>query len=58
MPVPKSLLALHLPGFPAPLLEEMGHHGDLVSVPAHTGLMRQGQYVKTVPVVISGLLKV
>jgi CRP/FNR family transcriptional regulator len=58
MPVALPLLRQHFPGFPAELLEKMATHSDLVTVPALTGLVRQGQYVKVVPIVLNGLLRV
>jgi CRP/FNR family transcriptional regulator, anaerobic regulatory protein len=58
MPVALPLLQEYLTGYPPELLEKIASHADLVSVPAQTGLMRQGQYVKVVPIVLKGLLRV
>jgi CRP/FNR family transcriptional regulator, anaerobic regulatory protein len=58
MPVALSLLQQSLHGYPLPLLEKMASYTELVGFPAQTGLMRQGQYVKVVPIVLKGLLRV
>lgn len=58
MPVALSLLRQSLNGYPLPLLEKMARDADLVQFPAQTGLMRQGQYVKVVPIVLKGAVRV
>lgn len=48
----------HLPGFGAELTEAMASHGQLMEVPANTELVREGQYIKVIPIVLKGAIKV
>lgn len=41
-----------------PLLDELNEISQVMEVPADTKLLRDGQYVKVVPIVISGSIKV
>jgi len=47
-----------LPSLPLSLREEILEKGIRKEVPAGTELLREGQYVKVVPLVLSGLVKV
>lgn len=58
MAVDPSLLRLSLPYLPQELLAEFAREGELVSMPKGTVLLRQGQYVKVIPVVLEGLVRV
>lgn len=40
------------------LLAELENHADIQEVPANTVLLRDGQYVKVIPIVLRGLIKV
>lgn len=53
----KNLKSL-FPHFPDELLEEISRHSILKTFPADTEILREGQYIKAIPVVISGLIKV
>lgn len=48
----------HLPAFPAELLEEITEHGLLKEVPEAVEILKEGQYVKMIPIVLEGLVKV
>lgn len=47
-----------LPGFGLGLQQEMADHASLLELPAGTELLREGQYVKSIPIVIKGVIKV
>lgn len=51
-------LQKHLPGFSREILEVIAHHGTLKEVPAGVEIVREGQYVKAIPIVLEGLVKV
>lgn len=53
-----ALLSRSLPFLPPPLLAEFANHGEEVTVAKGSVLMRQGQYVKVIPVVLDGLVRV
>lgn len=40
------------------LIEEMLAKGQLLTIPAHQQIVREGQYIKHIPIVMNGLLKV
>ena len=40
------------------LLEEFNRNADLKTIPENTEILREGQYVKVIPLVVSGLIKV
>lgn len=42
----------------ADLLSALEEHADIREVPANTVLLRDGQYVKVIPIVLKGLIKV
>ena len=43
---------------PLPLREELKQHASLLSVEANTEILRENQYIKVLPIVVSGLIKV
>lgn len=49
---------LKLPFLSLALNEELSRHGSLVEVAAGEQLLREGQFVKTLPIVLDGLVKV
>jgi CRP/FNR family transcriptional regulator len=51
-------LQKHLPGFPRDVLEDIATHGALKEVPAGMEIVREGQYIKAIPIVLEGLVKV
>lgn len=53
-----KLLAALFPLFSPELLAEINTNSVLKSIPEDTEILREGQYVKVIPVVISGLIKV
>jgi CRP/FNR family transcriptional regulator len=40
------------------LLEEINRNADLKTIPENTEILREGQYVKVIPLVVTGLIKV
>jgi CRP/FNR family transcriptional regulator, anaerobic regulatory protein len=58
MPILQESLTPFLSHLNPVLVEEICLYADIVTFPARTGLLKRGQYVKVVPIVISGLLKV
>ncbi len=53
-----SLLKQKLPYLEQNLIEEIISKSADVTIPAHQQILREGQYIKTIPLVINGLLKV
>ena len=47
-----------LPNLNPQLLEKIATNANLVDIPKNTEVMREGQYVKAVPIVTNGLVKV
>lgn len=58
MPAEYTILKKHLPFLEVNLLLEIAEYGQWVELGTGTQLLREGQYVKVVPIVISGLVKV
>ncbi|MDN5212419.1 Crp/Fnr family transcriptional regulator [Fulvivirgaceae bacterium BMA12] len=54
----EDLINRHLSFLGKDLLGEILNHATLKQVPAHTEILRQGQYVKVIPLVLEGLVKV
>lgn len=48
----------YLPGFSTELQQEMAEHATLMEIPAGTEILREGQYVKVIPIVLTGVVKV
>lgn len=53
----KTLAGL-FPQFPTDLLAEIKKHSILKSLPENTEILREGQYIKVIPIVVNGLIKV
>lgn len=53
-----STLKQKLPLLEPALLEQIAEHAQEVTLPPMQQILREGQYIKTIPIVISGLLKV
>ena len=47
-----------LPALPLPLQEEIAAKGEVKQIPSGMEILREGQYVKVIPLVLSGLVKV
>jgi len=47
-----------LPQLSNELTKEISESGTIMEIPAGTEILREGQYVKVIPIVISGLIKV
>lgn len=54
----EKALALLFPHFRAEFLAEINQNSILKTIPEDTEILREGQYIKVIPVVISGLIKV
>ena len=55
----EEVLSLQLPHFREPeLADALSQHAQLVTVPAGTPILQDGQYVKTIPLLLTGLVKV
>lgn len=52
------LIKNHLHFLGPELLDEVNRYGIIKDIPADTEILREGQYVKVIPVVIEGLIKV
>ena len=48
----------YLPGFSNDLLQEIAAHARIKDIPAGMEILKEGQYVKAIPVVLEGLVKV
>lgn len=53
-----AVIREHLPGLPIELLHEIASEATIAEIPAHTEILHEGQYVKMLPVVLAGVLKV
>jgi CRP/FNR family transcriptional regulator, anaerobic regulatory protein len=58
MPIDIAPLSRSLPFLPPELLAEFAQYGEEIGVDKGSILMRQGQYVKVIPVVLEGLVRV
>lgn len=58
MPADLNMLQERLPYLGDSLLRTFAEHGDLTEIGAGVQLLREGQYVKVVPIVLEGLVKV
>lgn len=56
--IDESVIRQQLHYFGAPLLDELVQYAEPIQVPAGVEVMRQGQFVRHIPIVQSGLLKV
>lgn len=48
----------YLPSFNNDLLNEMATHSSMVEIPAGKEIVKEGQYIKVIPIVLKGLVKV
>jgi CRP/FNR family transcriptional regulator len=53
-----SFIRQYLPELPEKLIEDLLNNGEIKEVPANTTLFKEGSYVRVVPIVLKGLLKV
>jgi CRP/FNR family transcriptional regulator, anaerobic regulatory protein len=58
MPLEPGLVDLHLPFLPQELKAEITQLGNSVEVSKGTTILQEGQYVKVIPIVLEGLVKV
>lgn len=58
MPLDQSEIKKYLPGFSEELLAEIVVQAQIKEVPAGAEILREGQYVKVLPIVLEGLVKV
>jgi len=58
MPPEIKEIKKYLPAFPEELLEEITQYGIIKEIPAGTEILRENQYVKVIPIVLEGLVKV
>ena len=58
MPLDISELKPYLPAFSNELLLEIAAHGSIRDLPAGMEILKEGQYVKVIPIVLEGLVKV
>lgn len=58
MPLPAEDIQHYLPAFPPALQAEIAEHGLLKEVPESVEILKEGQYVKMIPIVLEGLVKV
>ncbi|MBI5858425.1 MAG: Crp/Fnr family transcriptional regulator [Sphingobacteriales bacterium] len=58
MPLDIAEIKPHLPGFNEELLAEIAAAGSIKELPAGMEILREGQYVKMIPIVLAGLVKV
>lgn len=57
MPAEIAELRKYLPGFSPELLNEIALYGQLKEVPEGVEILKEGQYVKAIPIVLEGLVK-
>ena len=58
MPLSITEIQPYLPPFNLELLEAIAAHSEMVEIPARTTIVREGQYIKAIPIVLKGLVKV
>jgi CRP/FNR family transcriptional regulator, anaerobic regulatory protein len=58
MPLESDEIKKYLPGFGEELILEIAHHGIIKEVPAGVEILKEGQYIKAIPIVLEGLVKV
>jgi CRP/FNR family transcriptional regulator, anaerobic regulatory protein len=51
-------LSKHLPGLSPKLISLIETSSNIQEIPAHTEVLRQGQFVKVIPIVLEGLIRV
>jgi CRP/FNR family transcriptional regulator len=58
MPADLDIIQKHLPFLEDALLKEIAASGEWIELDSGTQLLREGQYVKVIPIVMKGLVKV
>jgi CRP/FNR family transcriptional regulator len=58
MPLESNEIIKYLPGFGEELILEIARHGMIKEVPAGIEILKEGQYIKAIPIVLEGLVKV
>lgn len=58
MSIDISSLKTRIPYFTNEILEEISEFGQLVELEENVEILREGQYIKVIPIVISGVIKV
>lgn len=58
MPVEISIIDRYLPFLPSELKDEIALTGNSVEIGKGTTILQEGQYVKVIPIVLEGLIKV
>lgn len=58
MPLDLSEIKPYLPTFNSELLQEIANNSIIQDVPAGMEILKEGQYVKMIPIVLEGLVKV
>jgi CRP/FNR family transcriptional regulator len=58
MAIDSTEIKKYLPAFPEELLEEIAQYGVIKEIPDGTEILRENQYVKVIPIVLKGLVKV
>jgi CRP/FNR family transcriptional regulator, anaerobic regulatory protein len=58
MPLDISEIKPYLPAFNSELLQEIAGSGSIQDVPAGMEILKEGQYIKMIPIVLEGLVKV
>jgi CRP/FNR family transcriptional regulator, anaerobic regulatory protein len=58
MPLTISEIQPFLPPFNHELLEAIAAHSQTMEIPAGTTIVKEGQYIKAIPIVLKGLVKV
>jgi CRP/FNR family transcriptional regulator, anaerobic regulatory protein len=57
MAIEKAELRKYLPAFSEDLLAEIAEHGQLKEIPEGVEILKEGQYVRVIPIVLEGLVK-
>jgi CRP/FNR family transcriptional regulator len=58
MPLESAEIKKYLPGFGDELANEIAGHGMIKEVPEGVEILKEGQYIKAIPIVLEGLVKV
>ena len=58
MPLDVSEIRSYLPDFSQELLQVIAAEGNIMDVPAGMEILKEGQYVRMIPIVLQGLVKV
>jgi CRP/FNR family transcriptional regulator, anaerobic regulatory protein len=58
MPLTIADIQPYLPSFHAELLQDIAAHSSIAEIPAGIEIVKEGQYIKVIPIVLKGLVKV